>query len=703
MQTLAPAPMLTLRQDLRLYEGPKVGHAPSWMLYDPVRHRYFQIDRAAFVVLGVWTSAETGASLYQNVARAGRESLSREDVDRIVAFAETNELVEVPAGGWRMHGRRVAAAKSSALMWLVHNYLFIKIPVFRPRSFFERTGWLVAGFYTCAFLVTTLLAALAGLYLVSRQWSDFIGTFPGFLSFDGAMTYAATLFFVKLCHELGHAYTAARYKCRVSSLGIAFMVMMPMLYCDVTDSWRLSDRRKRMAIDCAGIAAEMILAVYAMLIWVLSPPGPLRTAAFVVASTSLISSIAINLNPFMRFDGYLMLSDALNVPNLQSRAFALFRWKLREVLFNLGELKPEAFSPNKTRFVLVYAAAIIVYRAIVYTGIALLVYHAFFKLLGIALFAVEVGWFLIGPVAQEMKVWWTIRDRLVISRRAKFTGVGTAFGLLLLVAPFRSSVAVPAVLEPASYARIFPTAPGRIVSVAVRRGDEIRAGEALAVLASPSLEQDVAVTRIRLSLVEARLQRRSSVAEDKAATLSLDMEKRLLLEKLDGLEREKRDLVLKSPIDGIVRDLDPDLDVGRWVGRDAEIAFVAAPDDAVVRGYMRQDGLDKVDTGDVGTFYPEAGLARSETATLTSVAYAAAARIDVPYLTSINGGPIAAREGADRGSVPDYAVFPATFRVSRHPGRMVERGTVIIPGRRESLFVAIVRNVGRVLVRESGF
>ena len=701
MAQLAPA--LTLRQDLRLYEGPKVGPAPSWMLYDPLRHKYFQIDRIAFAVLGAWTSAETGASLYQHLARAGSETLTRDDVDRIVAFAETNELVEASAGGWRMHGRRAEAAKSSALMWLVHNYLFIKIPVFRPRSFFERTSWLVALFYTRAFLAATLLAAVTGLYLVSRQWSDFIGTFPGLVSFDGAMTYAAALFGVKLCHELGHAYTAARYKCRVSSLGIAFMVMMPMLYCDVTDSWRLSDRRKRMAIDCAGIAAELILAVYAMLLWVLTPPGPPRTVAFVVASTSLVSSIAVNLNPFMRFDGYLMLSDMLNVPNLQTRAFALFRWKLREGLFKLGERKPEVFTPKKTTLLLVYAAAIIVYRAVVYAGIALLVYHAFFKLLGIALFAVEVCWFLVGPVAREMMVWWTMRDRLVVSRRAKVTCGAAALLLLLLIAPFRSSVIVPAVLEPAIYARIFPTAPGRIVSVAVRRGDTVRAGDELAELASPMLEQDVAMARIRLSLVEARLGRRSSVAEDKAATLSLEMEKRLLIEKIDGLDREKRDLVLKSPIDGVVRDLDPDLDIGRWVGRDAEIAFVAATDGAIVRGYMRQDGLDKVQAGDIGTFYPDAGLVRSEPATLTSVAYAAATRIDVPYLTSINGGPIAAREGADHGSVPDYAVFPTTFSVSRHPGKTVERGTVIVPGRRESLFVAMARNVGRILVRESGF
>ncbi len=694
--------MLRLRQDLRLYPGPKVGPAPSWMLYDPVRHLYCQLDPVAFAVLSAWQSA-TSAALLSASMEAGREPVGRGDVESFFAFAERNELVEDPASGWRQHGARALAARSSVLMWIVHNYLFIKIPIVRPRQFFERTGFLVAPLFTRAFLIATLGLAALAVYLVSRQWRAFVGTFPGFISLDGAIVYGLTLFGVKMLHELGHAYTAARHRCRVTSMGIALMVMVPMLYCDVTDSWRLSDRRQRMAIDAAGILTELGLAVYAGLLWVLLPEGPLRTSAFLVSTASILSSLLVNLNPFMRFDGYLMLSDALNVPNLQSRAFALGRWKLRELLFALGEPKPDALGTGKERLVLAYAAAVIIYRAILYAGIALLVYHAFFKLLGIALFAIEVGWFLVGPVVREALVWWRHRRTIAMTRRSLVTGSVAALLLFLAVFPFRSRVAVPAIMEPAVYARVFPTSPGMIKSVAVRAGDAVEPGQTIAVLVSPQLDRDVRLARIRLALVEARLQRRTSVAEDKVETLSLDMERKLIVERLDGYERERRDLVLKSPVAGIVRDLDPDLDPGRWVGRDAEIALVTAPGRAVVRGYVRDGAADRIAVGSLGTFYADGGIVRGVPARVTAIGYAAAARIDIASLSSLTGGPIAAREAPDRGAVPDYAVYPATFDVDHGASPSVLRGVVLLDGSRESLASTVLRSIGRVLIRESGF
>ena len=422
-----------------------------------------------------------------------------------------------------------------------------------------------------------------------------------------------------------------------------------------------------------------------------------------MSTASIVSSLLINLNPFMRFDGYLMLSDALNVPNLQSRAFALLRWKLRELLFALREPKPDALGAGKERVVLAYAAAIIVYRAVLYTGIALLVYHAFFKLLGIALFAIEIGWFLVGPVVREALVWWKHRQTIAMTRRSLVTGVVAALLLALTVFPFRSRVAVPAIMEPAVYARVFPTSPGMVRSVAVHPGDVVEAGQVIAVLVSPPLDRDVRLTRIKLALVEARLQRRSSVAEDKAETLSLDMERHLLVERLDGLERERCDLVLKTPVAGIVRDLDPDLDPGRWVGRDAEIALVTAPGRAVVRGYVRDGAADRIAVGAPGTFYADGGIVRGVPARVTTIGYAASARIDIPSLSSLTGGPIAAREGPERAAVPDYAVYPATFDVDHAAAPSVLRGVVLVEGSRESLAASLLRSVGQVLVRESGF
>ena len=697
----ASAPRL-LRQDLRLYPGPRVDGAPSWMLYDCVRHAYFQLDPNAHAVLSAWEGAVDPQRLAAQLEPGG-PLLPAGTVQAFFDFAERNELFETEDGGWQGHARRKRAGRSSPLMWLVHNYLYIRIPLWRPRRAFERAGGFAAPFFTRGFALATAVAALVALYLVSRQWPVFAGTFAGFLSLDGALVYAAVLVGTKTVHELAHAFTAARYGCRISSMGVAFMVAVPMLYCDVTDSWRLPDRRQRMAIDAAGILAEAVLAVYATLAWVLLPEGSLRTGAFLVATASMVSSLLINLNPMMRFDGYLLMADALAVPNLQARAFALLRWRLREALFDLRAPRPDQFVAAKQRVVLAYAAAIVCYRAIVYAGIALLVYHATFKLLGIALFAVEVGWFLVAPVWKEIAMWWRLKDGIRTTRRSRITAGVAAAVLLMLVFPFRSNVVVPAVLEPAAYARIYPTIPAMVSSVSVHRGNAVAAGATLVTLVSPQNERDRALARIKLALVEAKLQRRASVAEDRAETLSLATERKLLLDRLDGLERERRELVLTSPIAGVVRDLDPDLDPGRWVGRDAQIALVVAPDASVARGYVRDGAAQGVATGAAGTFVPDSYFYASAPVGVADIGYAAAARLDIAYLSSLEGGPIAARPAPDHGAAPDYAMFPIRFSTEVGAPRTVIRGVVRVTGARESLAGAMLRQVARVLVRESGF
>ena len=128
---------------------------------------------------------------------------------------------------------------------------------------------------------------------------------------------------------------------------------------------------------------------------------------FILATATWLMTVVINLSPLMRFDGYFMLSDALNVPNLQTRAFVLARWKMREWLFAFGDDKPEHFEPWREKILIFYAFSTWIYRFFLFLGIALIVYHMFFKILGILLFLVEIFAFLLTPVFREMKEWFT--------------------------------------------------------------------------------------------------------------------------------------------------------------------------------------------------------------------------------------------------------------------------------------------------------
>ena len=183
---------------------------------------------------------------------------------------------------------------------------------------------------------------------------------------------------VKIAHELGHAIVAKHYGLRVSSMGVALLVLFPVLYTDNTDAWRLTDQRKKLQIVLAGLMVEFHIALLALFSWTVVEDGPLRSAAFFLATSSLVGSLLVNLSPFMRFDGYYALAD-FGMQNLQPRAFELARWQVRQWLFGLPE-NPPAFSATKHYFLVFYSFATWIYRFFLFLGIALLVYFFAFKL-----------------------------------------------------------------------------------------------------------------------------------------------------------------------------------------------------------------------------------------------------------------------------------------------------------------------------------
>ncbi|MDH3742248.1 MAG: hypothetical protein OER56_11690, partial [Hyphomicrobiales bacterium] len=332
-----------LREDLRfLGRIPNVTGHDAWLIFDPLQHRYFRIDHQTFELLAVWNKCRNMDELAATVQAMPGQQCDDSFVDDVVTFLQAESLlVDPPAGNWRSFEQRRIAKKKSWWSWMVQNYLFVRIPLVRPASFLKSTLPIAKPFLTRLALIATLILAMISLYLVSRQWDQFTNSFASFYSFEGALVYGAVLICTKIIHELGHAYAATRYGCRVPTMGVAFLVMFPVLYTDVTDAWRLKSRQQRLIIGSAGMIVEVMIATAATLLWVFLPDGAAKSIAFVTATLSWTMSLAVNLNPFMRFDGYYLMSDMIGVENLQARSFAFGRWKLREFLFGLGVAPPE--------------------------------------------------------------------------------------------------------------------------------------------------------------------------------------------------------------------------------------------------------------------------------------------------------------------------------------------------------------------------
>ena len=475
-----------LREELGLHPGPpEHDGSPTWSLQDPVRNRFFRIDWSAFEILARWHLGDA-AAIAASVRQETPIQADRSDVEAIADFLAENELIQRhdAKGVAVFYGRR-QSQRTSWYTWLLHHYLFFRVPLWHPDAFLTNTVAWVKPLFSKSFIFLTLLALLGGLLDVSRQWDVFVSSLLDTFSWEGLASYAITLVWVKFLHELGHAYTAKRFGCRVPTMGVAFLVMFPVAYTDVNEVWKLPEKRQRIAVSGAGIITELVIAAWATLAWALLPDGSFKNAAFLLATTTWVSTIMINGSPFMRFDGYFLLSDWLNMPNLHARTFALARWRLREWLFGLGEPKPEVIGIRRERGIILYGWITWTYRLVVFGGIAALVYHVFPKPLGPMLAAIEVTWFIAAPVWSELKA-WRMRISMIVKHPRTYLTLGLFAGVIgALFMPWDTRVQSQGLLKPAELYGVFAPGAARIDALPVEDGREIHAGDLLIALNAP--------------------------------------------------------------------------------------------------------------------------------------------------------------------------------------------------------------------------
>ena len=339
-----------IRQDLFILpSAPSWTGAPSWIIHDGIANRYFRIDATRMAILSGWKPIPADA-LAKQLSLQKDTLIAVSQIKALARFLLTNSLIEnAGPDEWQFYQKQKEGTRQSLWKKMVHNYLFFRVPLLKPQRFLDFIWPLVAGFFTTTSAIAFVLLAILGLYLVSHQWDVFQATFVSFLTLNGLLLYGSSLVCIKIFHEMGHALMARKYGVHVPVIGVAFIVLMPVLYTDTTSAHRLISRFKRLNIDLAGIYAELALATPATICWVFLPDGPLRSIAFTTATLSWAISLAVNLNPFMRFDGYYILSDLFGFENLQERSFLIAKWRLRETLFDLGEPVPEVRRARRPR------------------------------------------------------------------------------------------------------------------------------------------------------------------------------------------------------------------------------------------------------------------------------------------------------------------------------------------------------------------
>ncbi len=536
-----------------------------WAVKDPVTLRYFHLRDEEYWVFQTLDGKASLSEIQEQFERqfAPRRltfvqlqsflgALHQEGLILADAPGQTDELLK--------RGKKLGRRK---LLDKFSNILAIRFRGIDPQTFLDgilsRLGWLVSG-WSLALCVAIVVAAVALVVTNFEAMLSRAPTIDSFLTPATIVWLSVALALVKILHEMGHALTCRYFGAECHELGLMFLVFTPCLYCNVSDAWMIKSKWRRAAIGAAGVAVELVLASLATLLWWFSEPGLFNTLCFNIMLICSVSTLFFNGNPLMRYDGYYILSDLVEVPNLSQAAATIHEYLGAWMLGIPAQLEVD-YSFGKRFFLASYAVLSVVYRVVVTISI-LWFLHRFLKPLQLEIVALLVAVVVLGAMT-AFPLWrigtylrnafWS---RQMETRRAAVSSLTVVLALLGLgFVPLPHRIVAPLVLEAENARRVYVPVAGTLIAGA-EIGVPIEMGERIAVLKNLELELEIARLRGERDEQKLRLQNlKHRQAQDTAAAAQIptaeealaDLEERLVRR----LEDEKR-LIIAAPATGTV-------------------------------------------------------------------------------------------------------------------------------------------------------
>jgi putative peptide zinc metalloprotease protein len=643
-----------LRSSVRAHR--QVFRGEPWvMLRDTLSSDWFRVSGEAWAFVSRLSLERTIEDAWMLTLEADPDTaLTQEEVVQLLGQLNLSNLLNFDrsSAGASLF-ERYRKRRNQETKALLMGFLAIKIPLLDPDRMLQAAMPLIRFLFgpMGAVLYFVLLAA-AGKALIDS--ADLLFSQGAGLLSPGNLPLLYVGFIIaKVIHEFGHAAVCKRYGGEVHKMGVMLLIFAPMPYVDATSSWGFRSRGERMLTGAAGVITELGVAAVAALLWANTAPGVVNAIAYNVIFVASVSSILFNLNPLLRFDGYHMLVDFLDVPNLFQRSREQLRYLGERFVLALPNAKPAARTLTEAWLLPIYGVTSIVYWLMLMATIVFFIAGEYLDL-GVAL-----AWIL-GFTVVVVPLWKFLKFLTTSPRlhhyRARTLALACAVAALVLVplamVPMPDRIRASGVLEATVYRQLNSESPGYMVELMALPGASVRRGEPLMRLESPELLFD---------LRAALLQREQLLAQELRATalsvadlLPLRHQREAVESVITELERQRAALLVTAPVDGIWSAPDFDTGLGRWVARGAPLGAIVDPaswrfvavlpqvathlfDNRVHQVELRLRGQEHVNVT-----APEAKIVPFETGTLPSRALGFAGGGDIAVSASDQNGLTAA-------------------------------------------------------------
>jgi putative peptide zinc metalloprotease protein len=452
--------------------------------------------------------------------------------------ADTRQLFE-------RHRKRVLQTIKSQ----VFGVFFLRIPLFDPDALLNRTWPVLRWLFTPAAGVAWLAVVGLGLAAVFGQWDRARDQTQGIIEPGNLFLLYVAFTITKLVHEFGHAACVKKFGGEVHAMGITLLVFTPIPYVDATAAWALRERWKRVAVGLAGMIPELFVAGLAALIWAHTGPGVLNSVCYNAMIVASVSTLVFNLNPLLRFDGYYILSDLTDSPNLQPRSARHLLHLIEHYLFGGQFSTTSVRSLGEAWWLALYGIASWVYRMFVTLSIIFLVADRFFGIGLLAGLVTFIGSFVLPAVAAVKYLLRQPRIERVRQRAWAVSGAFVAAGVLLLaVVPFPRHFRASGVVRAAGSVVVSTPVAGWVKGFDVSSHVPVTAGQPLARLESPELALVIASVRANREQILAR--EREVLNTLPSAITPMRRRREAVDLQLAQLEHDQAALNLRAPVSG---------------------------------------------------------------------------------------------------------------------------------------------------------
>ncbi|MES9877438.1 MAG: hypothetical protein ABW162_10800 [Candidatus Sedimenticola sp. PURPLELP] len=568
-----------------------------YLIQDHITGRFHRFTPETYTVIGMLDGTRTLDQVWETACeRLGDDMPSQDEVIRLLGQLHRADIIQanLPPDMTELHRRHQKQQRS---LWLakLRSPLAVKIPLWDPNRFLDRTAWLARLLFSPFGWVVWIGITAAALLLAAVHWEPLTENLADrVLALENMLLLWLVYPVVKGVHEFGHGYAVKRRGGEVHEMGIMFLVFIPVPYVEASASYAFANKFHRMLVGAAGIMTEMFLAALAMIVWSLVEPGAVRAIAFNVMIISGISTLLFNGNPLLRFDAYYVLSDFLEIPNLGIKSNKQLGYLLRHYLLGVKSEPSPARTFREGVWLVAYSMASFCYRMFIMLTIALFVASKLF-IVGGLLALWSIYGFLIHPFIKMTKN--LMMDTEIKRRRGRLYSVtGTALMVILALLfwlPVPKMTLAEGILWVPGQNRIVTEAEGRVEKVLVDDGTAVTRDQPLLICSNYELDTEILVLEGRMRELASRNRIAQSQGKKTESRL-IEEEVQRLQQQLNRLLEQRNALMIKSPTEGNFHFSLPDHLPGRYLGRGVELGYVLEEADYRARVLVNQSDIDAV-------------------------------------------------------------------------------------------------------------